>query len=100
MKMKQTLKSTIGTSFHGVTVLATYNQIEDIFGKPNFDQSGDNKVTYEWNIDVDGEVCTIYDWKEYRKFDNDEKIEWHIGGYNKTSENKLKDYIEDKLQIG
>jgi hypothetical protein len=24
---------------------------------------------------------TIYDWKEYRQYSNDELIEWHIGGH-------------------
>jgi hypothetical protein len=28
----------------------------------------------------DGEVFTVYDWKEYRQLDENEDIEWHIGG--------------------
>ena len=32
-----------------------------------------------------GELFTVYDWKEYRTLDEDEIIEWHIGGYNEAS---------------
>jgi hypothetical protein len=24
----------------------------------------------------------VYDWKEYRQIDEDEEIEWHIGGHS------------------
>ena len=30
----------------------------------------------------DGTVFSIYDWKEYRAIDQDEVIDWHIGGKN------------------
>lgn len=33
----------------------------------------------------DGEVYqfSIYDWKEYREYEDDEPITWHIGGADK-----------------
>jgi hypothetical protein len=30
----------------------------------------------------EGEVFTVYDWKEGRVLDEDELIEWHIGGHS------------------
>ena len=32
-----------------------------------------------------GALFTVYDWKEYRTLDEDEIIEWHIGGHNEAS---------------
>ena len=31
----------------------------------------------------EGDVFTVYDWKEYRSLNENELIEWHIGGANK-----------------
>jgi hypothetical protein len=29
-----------------------------------------------------GDVFTVYDWKEYRPLEEDEVIEWHVGGHS------------------
>ena len=78
---KKTNKSACGTSFHGITVKATVNQLISAFGEPSDDSNtGEDKVNFEWEMETeDGTVFTIYDWKEYRMIDVDEKIEWHIG---------------------
>ena len=78
--MKQTNQNADGTSFHRTTINATVNQLSEICGEPEMGGIED-KVTHNWTMETDeGEVFTIYDWKEYRDFDNDENIEWHIGG--------------------
>jgi hypothetical protein len=42
-----------------------------------------DKVKNEWICETEnGDVFTIYDWKEYRVYGDDEMIEWHIGGYS------------------
>jgi hypothetical protein len=78
---QKTNKSACGTSFHGITVKATVNQLIQAFGEPTIqDNTGEDKVNFEWEMETeDGTVFTIYDWKEYRKLKLDEKIEWHIG---------------------
>jgi len=78
--MKQTNQDTNGTSFHSTIINATVNQLSEICGEPETGQFED-KVTHEWVLETDeGEVFTIYDWKEYRQIEDDENIEWHIGG--------------------
>jgi hypothetical protein len=81
-------ESSVGTSFHGHVVKATIGELKAIFGEPDFqgDDFADNKITHEWIFEsAEGNVFTLYDWKEYRKIPEYEVIEWHIGaksGYN------------------
>jgi hypothetical protein len=83
---KKTYQSTDGTSFHGVTIRATVNQLISAFGEPSDDSNtGEDKVNFEWDMETEeGEVFTIYDWKEYRMIDVDEYVTWHIGAMSKS----------------
>ncbi len=85
--MKQTLKSPVGTSFHDTVINTTVNKLIKAIGKPYMHKNlGDDKVNFEWRMELeDGTVFTVYDYKEYRKLDLDELIEFHIGGFNATS---------------
>jgi len=96
---KKTYKSTDGTSFHGVTIRATVNQLISAFGEPSEDSNtGEDKVNFEWEMETeDGEVFTIYDWKEYRMIDVDEYVIWHIGAKDKSTSNTAEDEILKKL---
>ena len=59
---------------------ATGEKIERAFGEPSYSERWDGeKVQNEWQFMVDGHMVTIYDWKEYRIYDWDETLEWHIG---------------------
>ena len=91
-----TSRSANGTSFHNSTVTATVNELISIIGEPTYnDNTGEDKVNIEWELeDGDGNVVTIYDWKEYRKIGMDEKIEWHIGGMSKMITYYAKKEIE------
>jgi len=85
---KKTYQDTDGTSFHGVTIRATVDQLTKAFGEPYDNNSGDDKVNFEWDMETDeGEVFTIYDWKEYRVLRSDEMITWHIGAKSKSDSN-------------
>ena len=65
-------------------VNTTYADLVEAFGKP-LSGSGDGKVNSEWIIKfANGEVATIYDWKEYRSISETEKISWHIGGNSRS----------------
>ena len=41
-----------------------------------------------------GDVFTVYDWKEYRILKEDEIIQWHIGGMSKQITEQAKHEIE------
>lgn len=82
---KKTTQSTDGTSFQGVTILTSVQNLINTFGEPTVqDNTGEDKVNFEWDMETEnGDVFTIYDWKEYRKIDLDEQIEWHIGSHSR-----------------
>jgi hypothetical protein len=81
---KKTYKNVTGTSFHDVTFKATVNQLTKAFGEPDDNNTGEDKVNFVWDMETDeGDVFTIYDWKEHRKLDLDELIEWHIGAHSR-----------------
>jgi hypothetical protein len=76
--------STLGTSFHGQTVNCSYNDLVKVLGLPQYaDNTGKDKTNYGWDCeDEDGTIFTIYDWKEYERISNDQRIEWHIGAHS------------------
>lgn len=84
---KSTNSSTSGTSFHNVTIQASVQQLINAFGAPEYEcNTGEDKVNYEWDMETsEGDVFTIYDWKEYRTIDVNEQIEWHIGAFSKLA---------------
>jgi hypothetical protein len=80
--MKQTTKSTSGTHFLDVTVFASRKELITICGKPQ-PSSDDFKVRYCWDMETeDGDVFTIYDWRDLFIRDLDEPITWHIGSFD------------------
>jgi hypothetical protein len=82
---KKTYQDTDGTSFHGVTIRATVDQLTKAFGEPYDNNSGDDKVNFEWDMETDeGNVFTIYDWKVGRPLSIDEPVEWHIGAHSRS----------------
>jgi hypothetical protein len=69
-------KTEVLTSFHGTVINSTINELTRSI-KPQYDAGRDDwgfdKTTIEWTCETkDGDVFTIYDWKEYRLFDEDE----------------------------
>ena len=77
-----------GTCYQG-KILASYNDLERMFGKPAYEGIGD-KVTTEWIIeyqvsDDEGEskygTFTLYDWHFARNLhDNYAVTQWNVGG--------------------
>jgi len=98
--MKPTQKSVNGTSFHDSVFHASVNDLKKILGTPAYaDNSGQDKVNFEWEMETeDGQPFTVYDWKEYRKLDADEEIEWHIGGHDQTTTTTALLEILDELE--
>lgn len=89
----------IGTSHHGLVVNDTTEGLTRKIGlKPNYyePECDGEKTTREWDLTLqDGTPFTIYDWKEYRVFDDDETIEWHIGTRNNEEQEKVRKALSD-----
>jgi len=90
--IQDTTKSSNGTSFYGDTIRTSYNILEIVLGKPQAYEDG--KVAFEWTKEIDGEVFTIYDWKEEYFFDDD-LIDWHIGAHDAETSKKAKAKLEE-----
>lgn len=90
--MKKTDKSANGTSYHGINVLITPNQLIQVLGEPtNGTNDGTDKVNLEWVCETEnGDVFTIYDWKEYKPLDYRREYEFHIGGFSEKICNRAK----------
>ena len=85
--MKKTEKSRNETSFYNTTITTTVNELIRVLGDPDEDSNtGEDKVNFEWICEREnGDIVTIYDWKEYRMIDKNEQIEFHLGGHNGLS---------------
>lgn len=92
MKIVKTNSSRLnGTSFHGIEFTATPNQLVAAFGPADYDgNDGSDKTNFYWDLELleddqkpgQGIVFTVYDWKEYRSLNMDEKVTWHIGAHS------------------
>jgi len=73
-----------GTSYQGVRINTTVNNLKSILGDPDYiNNTGEDKVNFEWYCETkDKEPFTIYDWKEYRSISETEDIPFHIGSFN------------------
>jgi hypothetical protein len=97
--MKRSDQGVGGTSFHRHTFRASKAWIVETIGEPEWTerayQNINDKVQNEWICETeDGDVFTIYDWKEYRTYSDDEMIEWHIGGHSGGVTRQAQEEIE------
>ena len=100
--MKQTNQSANGTSFHDTTFTASVADLRRILGEPQCEQNdGQDKCNFDWTMETeDGTIFTVYDWKEYRRLEEDEEIEWHIGGRSRLdTEKALTEIVVDLFDL-
>ena len=85
--------------FTGTTVIASVNQIKKAFGPAKFvDNTGMDKVNFDWRIKIGDDNFSIYDWKEYRPLNEDEMIEFHIGVHMiDSSKGDVNDRLEKSI---
>lgn len=77
-----------GTSNQG-RIYTSISRIAKVFGPP--DEVLGDKVTVEWEIKFeDNTIATIYDWKLRSRPDDDDKIEFQIGGYDRRAAQLVK----------
>jgi uncharacterized SAM-dependent methyltransferase len=92
--IRRSTKSISGTSFHGHTVKATRAQLKEALGDPQYvNLDFEEKVQHEWNLEIDGHVFTVYDWKEFRWNKLTDLVEWHIGSHSSV----ISDYAHREL---
>jgi len=85
-----------GTCYQG-SANTPYFELVEVFGEPNLDGSGDGKVQAEWILEFeDGEVATIYDWKECEKT-FEFVTDWHIGGHNTLVVDRINKMLQKNL---
>ena len=82
--IKKTEQSADGTSFHGITIKTTLGRLRAAFGDPQGEYNdGSDKSNIDYTLETsDGDVFTVYDWKNYRPIGEDEVLDFHIGAYN------------------
>jgi len=97
--MKKTFKEISGTSFHDTTIGTTVYTLRKLLGIPVCeDNTGKDKVNFEWQMETDnGDIFTVYDWKEYKVLDEHEIIEFHIGGMSKAITEQAKNEMYEAL---
>ena len=87
------------TSFHGSVIKCTVSDLRSILGEPRYQgNDGKDKVNFDWVMETEsGDVFTVYDWKEYRPLDENEVIEWHVGGRSGEVTNQAVNEMADGL---
>jgi len=98
--MENTNKSLVGSSYHDSCFNATVNQLKEILGPPKYyNNDGEGKSNFVWDKELDtGEPFSIYDYKYYHVIDEEEEeIEWHIGGQGASVTRKALAEIKELL---
>lgn len=76
------------TSYYLGVILASANEISKVLGKGVFYNTFDTKR--EWHrMTADGIPFAIYDYKEYRKINASDVIEYHIGARSEMESKKV-----------
>lgn len=86
-----------GETSYATCFFATKEEIVNAFGKPSYEGDTGDKVQNEWDFNVEGHAITIYDWKEYRVYDDDETIEWHIGAEWQNRDKKFVESVKTEI---
>lgn len=87
-----------GTSLQGY-LKVDINDIIALMGDPDSEPSGDLKVEWEWVYKIEGEVVTIYNYKDGPLYSEDENItinditDWHVGGRTEKVIDLLREYL-------
>jgi len=70
------------TSYHGVSIWTTPQQLIDKLGEPKFfNNDGSGKTNMDYSCITNEDIFfTIYDWKEYTPLQMDVEYNFHIGG--------------------
>ena len=97
---KLTNSSTTSTSYFGQMISSSVSELKEKLGEPQYSgNDGTDKVNFEWECETEeGDVFTIYDWKEYREIDETETIHFHIGSLGAGVSNKALEELKQLLK--
>jgi len=92
---------TIDLGFHNHDFKAALEDIEKVCGKVMYtDSDTDEQTQNEWEMQTeDGTPFTIYDFKEYRNYDKNEKITWHIGSDNRFGSKRAYEELKRSFHL-
>lgn len=100
IKEEEDLSKANGTSYHGRCVWCSINDIVSVFGKPHYTSPKSEKAQYEWILETsEGNIITLYDWKQHRNFDDDEVICWHIGSHGRQAARLGEELIKMEINV-
>ena len=88
------------SSYHDVNIVATVNELSriDNVNLNHIDLNDiSDKVQVEYEVEVGDVRGTVYAWKEYRKINRRERIEFHIGARDWVESMVIKEYIVNQL---
>ena len=102
--MKATQKSSGGTSFFGTTIYCSPNDLISVakkFGAEYFEENtGRDKTNFDFSFEnEDGDVFTVYDWKEYKALVMDRDYSFHIGAKGGYISRKSKEELLKELPL-
>ena len=88
LNQDQAAELSVGTYLQGYINGCTFRQLNELLGEPAYNEpSGDGKVNFEWVVEFNGEIFTIYDWKTYNAMDSMEGLTtWNVGGTTSASD--------------
>ena len=88
------------TSYHDVNIVSTINELSRISDVSLYyieEDEVQDKVQVEFDVEVGDVRGTVYAWKEYRKINRREQIEFHIGGRDWVESMVIKEYLVKQL---
>ena len=92
---------TDGSSKTGDLRNTTFADLKRVLGEPTWgpEDSGDGKVQYEWAVEFEGDIFTIYDWKTFdESYTLNKLTTWSVGGkvYSGDFETFIESLIKNK----
>tara|TARA_R110000751_G_scaffold28319_4_gene73919 strand:+ start:27 stop:338 length:312 start_codon:yes stop_codon:yes gene_type:complete len=99
--VKQTNTFIDGTSFYGVKINTTPQQLIEALGEPEiFDNTGKDKCNMNYWCLTDTDIFfSIYDWKYYEPLNMSSEYSFHIGGFTKSECMEAVIKLEQLLQV-
>ena len=82
LKADDNLRETTGSYKIGSLDNVHFKDLVNMLGEPTLSgESGDGKVQFEWVLEHDNRLYTIYDWKTYHaEYTLNELTTWSVGG--------------------
>jgi hypothetical protein len=75
----------------------TANELVEALGENHMGES--DKVTMEWHFeDEDGNIATLYDYKENAQSYPTAQIRWSVGGFDEDTAIRFHEWLKEKVK--